>query len=120
MVFLERTDFGSVTIDGKKYRDVLIIDGKIVERDLEKLHKLFGSGHVIPDWEIDALCGGKPQVVLVGSGQDGVLEVNGKLREAVKEAGAELEVMLSPAALILYNHLTAEGKKVNALIHTTC
>ncbi|MGC8851105.1 MAG: MTH938/NDUFAF3 family protein [Candidatus Micrarchaeia archaeon] len=120
MVCFESTGFGWVTADGKKYRDVLVVAGKLRERDLGRLHKLFGTGHKIGEWEVEALCGGKPEVILVGNGQDGVLEVGADLREAAARAGAELEVMLTPAAIIRFNELTREGKRVNALIHTTC
>ena len=120
MVSFESTAFGSVTADGKKYHDVLVVAGKLGERDLDKLHKFFGTGHKIGDWEVEALCSGKPEVILVGNGQDGVLEVGAELRTAAKKVGAKLEVMLTPAAIIRYDQLTRDGKRVNALMHTTC
>ena len=90
-----------------------------MERDLSRLHELFGTGHKIGDWEIQQLCEGRPQVILVGNGQDGVLEVDERLYAAAEKAGAEVIVRVTPDAIRKYNEL-APTRRINALIHTTC
>lgn len=117
---LDSIEFGSISIDGVKRGDVILVAGQVVERDRAQLKVLFGTSHKIGDWEIELLCSKSPQVILVGNGFQGVLEVDERLRSAARKAGARLEVVLSPAAIERYAQLVAEGKRVNALIHTTC
>lgn len=113
MTIIDSVEWGKIVIDGQEYKQALIVDGKVFERDSEKLHQLFGTSHKIGDWEIEQLLSGKPEIIIVGNGFDGVLEVNAKL-------GKEVKILKTPQAVEEYNRLSEEGKKVNALIHTTC
>src|SRR3989344_1518623 len=120
MAHIDEIKFGSVKIDGKKYHQVLIIGEKIIERESEKLHELFGTSHKIGDWEQATLIAGNPEVILIGDGFQGVLAVEPKVMEKLQKSGAEIIIAHSPAAIHKYNELVKQGKKVNALIHTTC
>lgn len=107
-------------IDGKKYSQVLIVGGSVVERDYEKLKELFGTSHKIGDWETETLLKENPEIVVVGTGQDGKLEVDKNFLERVKEKGVEIIAQITPEAIKIYNEKAQAGKRVNALIHTTC
>lgn len=120
MSHIDEIKFGSITIDGKKYHQVLIIGDKIVERESDKLHELFGTSHKIGDWEQEILLEDNPEVILIANGFQGALEVEPKVMEKFKKSGAEILVLHSPLAIHKYNELIKQGKKVNALIHTTC
>lgn len=43
MPHIDSTKFGEITIDGKKYGQVLIVGGAVFERNEEKLRELFGT-----------------------------------------------------------------------------
>lgn len=119
MVHFDSTVFGRVTINGKKYGDVLIVDDKVVPRDKDNLRKVFGTSHEVSKEEVRLLLKDCPQVVIIGTGQSGVLLVSDKVREKIENAGAELIVLKTPEAIKRFNELY-ETKIVNALVHTTC
>jgi hypothetical protein len=57
-------------------------------------------------------------MIIIGIGQDGMMEVLEKDLEAFK--GVKVLINLTPEAIELYNENIKKGKKVNALIYTTC
>jgi hypothetical protein len=112
---ISRTWFGGVEIDGKRYRDVLIVEGEIIDRGKWG----YFDTHTVSERELKELLRGNPEVILIGSGQSGVLEVPTEVEEEIKKRGIELIVLETPKAIERYNELS-KVKKVNALIHTTC
>jgi len=120
MPHIDSTKFGEVVIDDKKYGQVLIIGDAIFERDEEKLRKLFDTTHRIGDWEIDQLLKAKPEAVIIGTGQSGVLKVEKEFLERMEKAGIEVITAITPKAIKIYNEMAERGRRVNALIHTTC
>ena len=114
------TDFGSINIDDVKYDQVLLVGDKVLERNFDKLKELFGTSHKIADWELRELFSDKPEIIIVGTGQNGALTVSEDVIGAINDKNIELIIKTTPQAVIEYNKLKQEGKKVNALIHTTC
>lgn len=117
---INAVSFGEIVIDEKKYHQVLIIGEKVEERDWEKLEKEFGTTHRIGDWEKEKLLAGNPEVVVIGNGYQGVLIVEDSFVELLRKKKIEVFIDLTPQAVKIYNQKIEEGKKVNALIHTTC
>lgn len=117
---IDSTEFGEITIDGKKYFQVLIVGGAVSEREYARLTDLFGTSHRIGDWEVESLLRNGPELVIIGTGQEGMLRVDEGIGRKLRASGAEVKAMLTPEAVRLFNEETAEGRKVNALIHTTC
>lgn len=120
MIIVNSVDWGKIWVDGKEYREVLIVGDKVFEREHEKLKQLFGTGHQIGDWETEILLSNRPEVIVIGNGWDGVLEVNEKIKNKIEKIGMELKILKTPQAAEEFNRLSEAGKKVNALIHTTC
>lgn len=120
MLHINSTKFGEITIDNKKYGQVLIIGNAIFERDEEKLRNLFNTTHQIGDWEIERLLKDNPDIVLVGTGQSGALQVKDNFLERMQKAGVEMIAATTPEAIKIYNKKAKQDKRVNALIHTTC
>lgn len=117
---IDSTKFGEIVIAGKKYGQVLIISEKIVERDYEKLKKFFGTSHKITDWEIIQLLSNNPEVIVIGTGQDGLLEVDEEFKNQIAKQGIELVIDKTPEAFKVYNEKIKAGQRANALMHTTC
>ncbi|MEM2174958.1 MAG: MTH938/NDUFAF3 family protein [Candidatus Aenigmatarchaeota archaeon] len=113
---INRTWFGGVEIDGKKYRDVLIIEGKIIDRGKWG----YFDTHTISERELNELLKGDPEIILIGSGQSGVLEVPEEVKMEIRKRNIELIVLETPKAIEKFNEIYEKKKKVNALIHTTC
>lgn len=122
MPYIDSTKFGEITIARKKYRQVLIIGDRVSERDAQSLEQLFGTTHKIGDWEIGDLLKEKPEVIIIGTGQSGVLKVDEDFFEKVKKFSPKIEIIVAatPQAVEIYNQKIKAGKRANALIHTTC
>ncbi len=120
MVKIEKVSWGKVKVNGQIYHQVLIIDEKVLARDKEKLENLFGTTHQIAAWEQKELLSGKPDIILIASGWNGVLKVDEKFKNQIAKLGIEFKVVLTPKIIDEYSRLVSEGKRVNCLIHTTC
>ncbi len=120
MIQIDSVEWGKIVINGQEYNQVLIIGDEVFERDDKKLHQLFKTTHQIGDWEEKLLFSGKPKLIVIGNGFDGVLEASEKFKGQSERLGIELKILKSPQAVDEFNKLSKAGKKVNALIHTTC
>lgn len=107
------TAFGEITLDGKTYEHDIIItaSGGVVERD-----KQLGS-HSISPGELELLLDGEPEVVIIGTGQNGILYVDAGVRRRIKESGVELIAETTPQAIVSFNE---ERRKKSCLVHLTC
>lgn len=117
---IDKVSWGKVKVDGKEYHQVLIIGNEVLERESDKLHELFGTTHRIGDWEKERLLSGNPEIVLIASGWSGLVKIDEEFKNKLKEKDTELQAVLTPKVVEYYNQLNKEGKRVNALIHTTC
>lgn len=120
MPHIDSTQFGEVIVDGISFHQVLIIGDLIEERDYKKLQELFDTSHEIGEWEAEKLVGNKPDLIIIGNGQDGAMEVKDDLIKKFKDLGVEVIVTDTSKAINVYNEQIQSGKRVNALIHTTC
>ncbi|MCJ7804844.1 MTH938/NDUFAF3 family protein [Patescibacteria group bacterium] len=120
MVKIEKVYWGKVKVNGQVYHQVLIIGDEVLEREKNKLENLFGTTHQIGEWEQKEILSGKPEVILIASGWNGLLKVDGEFKKKVENLGIELKVVLTPKLISEYNQLIKQDKKVNCLIHTTC
>lgn len=60
-------------------------------------------------------------ILVIGNGVHGAIEVTGKTKKAIKTAGIkELIIQRTPDACQTYNKLFTEGKHVALLAHGTC
>jgi len=120
MVRIEKVSWAKVKINGQTYHQALIVGEKVLERDKDKLETLFGTTHEIGGWEQKELLSGRPSVILIASGWQGVLKVSDDFQKKVEKKDIELKVVLTGRFLKEYQSLIKKGIKVNALIHTTC
>ena len=119
MAKIDMLSFGSIVIDGKKYRrDVLIFaDGTVKQRKGGFL--MFGS-HKIKRKELEELTLDKPEAIVIGTGTDGVANLADDVESWVKEGKIKLLVQPSYDAVNKLHSLIEQGKKAAALIHITC
>lgn len=120
MTFFEGTRFGEVIVDGRKHGDVLVVGGKVAERNREKLKLLYGTSHIVGKEELEALLRFNPQAVVIGTGQYDTLKVSEEVRSTFERQDIQLVVEPTPKAIRTFNRLFHESRRVNALIHTTC
>jgi hypothetical protein len=110
--------FGSIVVEGKKYRkDVLIFaDGAVKKRKGGFL--MFGS-HEIKRRELEELNQGQPEVIIVGTGTDGAAHIAPEAESWAQGKNLSLLVQPSYDAVAKVNELS-KRKKIAALIHITC
>jgi len=113
MVRIDSTSFGEVVVDGKTYYSDVTVwwDGIVEFRD--KLH-------VFSMKEFTKIMVRKPESIVIGTGQHGVVKVPDEVEEAAEKNKVDLFIETSPKAVQIFNSFLTEGKKVVAVIHSTC
>jgi hypothetical protein len=105
-------------LNKKYHRDVLIFtDGTVKKRKGGFL--MFGS-HKIKKQELEELSQGQPEIIIVGTGTDGVAHIAPEAESWAKEKNLSLLVQSSYDAITKVNELAGQKTKVAALIHITC
>ena len=115
MIKFDRTWFGGVSVDGKNYRDILVIGNEIIDRGKWG----WFDTHIISERELNELLRENPEVIIIGNGIYGALKVPISVEEKIKRKRIELIVEKTQKAIEVYNELSKK-KRVNILIHTTC
>lgn len=117
---IDKVSWGKVKIDGQDHHQVLLVGNEVMERENDKLRDLFGTTHRMGDWEKKRLFSGKPEIVLVATGWSGLVKIDDDFKRELEKKEIELQTVLTPKVVKRYNQLIQEGRRVNALIHTTC
>jgi len=119
MAKIDELTFGSIVVEGKKHRrDIFIFsDGTIKSRKGGFL--MFGS-HKIKRQELEELSQGQPEIIVVGTGTDGVATLAPDMESWIKEKNLNLLIKPSYDAVAKLNELVEQKKRVAALIHITC
>jgi hypothetical protein len=114
MVEIQESSFGSITIGGKRYdHDVwLLVDGSVEERK--------GGYHTFLEKETQALIQGEPEIIVVGTGTAGCVEIDPPAEQLARGKGIKIVSNITPRAVEEYNKLASIGKKVAAAFHVTC
>lgn len=60
------------------------------------------------------------EILVLGRGQQGRLQVMDETLRMIEAHGASVEVLRTGAAVDRYDHLAEQGVPVGALIHSTC
>jgi hypothetical protein len=111
---IDSYEFGEVIIDGKSYTsDVIIYPDKIDDKWWRK------EGHKLAADDVKGIIDAKPEVVVVGTGYSGFLEVLSRTKQAFETAGIQLIVANTRKATQKYNELSKK-KRVVAALHLTC
>ncbi len=113
MVRIDGTSFGSITVNGKHYsHDVWILaDGSIRRRDRD---------HEFTLNELYLLLEGKPELVIVGTGQSGCVQVDKEAAELALKQGVKIIDDITPDALKRYNEAINARRRVAGAFHVTC
>lgn len=117
---IDSVSWGKVKVNGQQYHQVLIVGNEVIERDKSKLESLFKTTHEIGEWEQERLLSDNPDVILIANGWNGLLKVAKEFASKIIKSNINLQVVLTPKVIAEYNLLVGKGKRVNAIIHTTC
>ena len=109
---IESYEFGRLIIDGKIYKDVVIYQGKISEWKWKE-HHAFTMDDIKPILE-------EIDVLILGTGASGFVEVKPDVIAFLETNNIKYVVAKSAKACARYNEFVKAGKKVAAIIHSTC
>jgi hypothetical protein len=116
---IDGTSFGTITIGGNLYEhDVLIrLSGEAKKRKKKLSKEVYGTSHVISREEARHVYEKGAEKLIVGSGQEGCVELSKEAAEYLRKKGCRVELLPTPAAARRWNE--AEGAVIG-LFHVTC
>jgi hypothetical protein len=111
---VDRYEFGTIVIDGQTFKnDVLIWPGRIKSDWWRR------EGHFLQLDDVAEALAADPQVLVVGQGAYGRMEVDPVLAAYLKDRGVELLAYPTQEACQVINDLAAK-RRLAAALHLTC
>ena len=113
---IEHYSFGRICIDGKEYRDdVIILNGKVISPWWRK-----DGRHVFSPQDLKPLVKAKPHTVVLGTGSVGMVDVQSVAVKCLEEAGIKVIRARTAKAVENFNKLAQQGENEAAALHLTC
>ena len=104
-----------MTVQGKKYfQDLKIIHGQVKANWWRK------QGHRLDLPDISDILSAKPEVLVIGTGYAGRMDVPMSLRTAIENQDIKVVAERTSEATETFNRLLAQGKAVAGAFHLTC
>jgi hypothetical protein len=107
--------FGCIEVEGSAYNsDVIITPEGVADGWWRK------QGHELAIGDLDKVVAAHPEVVVIGSGCYGRMQVPQATRRFLEEKGIRVEVATTADAVNTFNRLQKESARVVAALHLTC
>ncbi len=112
---IDNFSFGKIEIDCKKFsKDIIIYpDGNIQDSWWRK------SGHDLCQDDIKELIKSKPQIIIAGTGNPGLMKPDSQLEKHLANNNIEFKALPTKEAVQFYNRQHKE-KRVGACFHLSC
>jgi hypothetical protein len=111
---IESYRFGQIIVDGQAHeRDLIILPDRVLGGWWRQ------EGHALHPDDLAAVFEAAPDVLVVGQGAYGAMQVTAETRQALQAAGIELVASPTEKACQSYNSLREE-RAVAAALHLTC
>jgi hypothetical protein len=116
---IDKTSFGSVTIDGKKFEhDVIIrLQGEVKKRKKKLSKAIYGTSHIISLEEAQQIYQEGAERLIIGAGQYGLVTLSEEATAYFDRQGCQVELLPTEKAVKAWNK--AKGDVI-ALLHVTC
>ena len=111
---IDSYEFGSIVIDGKTYRNDLLIWPGQIKPDWWRL-----EGHLLQLPDLEEALAAKPQVLVVGTGESGHMRLAPELVAFLQDKGIELVARPTKEAARYLNERT-DQRRLAAALHLTC
>lgn len=108
-------EFGSIMINNKKYNNDIIVSYKGSIQKIETQLR-----HLISKKEFDIMLADGPEIILIGTGVEGDMQISSEVQRLAEQKGIEIFDSRSSEAIKKFNQLYESGKRVVAFIHITC
>ncbi|MBW1974651.1 MAG: hypothetical protein JRI45_03650 [Deltaproteobacteria bacterium] len=114
-MFIEKYSFGSMVIAGKRYdTDLKIIEGKVYPNWWRR------ESHFLCYEDVVDVVKSAPEVLVVGTGANGLMRIDPQLKDLLSEKGIELRFDKTGKAVEIFNDLYRKGQSVAGVFHLTC
>jgi len=111
---IEEYSFGRITINGRTYtHDVIIYPDRVDDSWRRK------QGHRLDIDDVSDLLQAGPDLLIIGTGYNGVMAVPQETLAALSRRGLQVRVESTPRAVRLFND-APKDKTVIAALHLTC
>jgi len=116
---IDRTEFGSITIDGDDLdHDVVIrLNGKVKKRKKKLSKAIYGTAHTISIDEAKQVYQKGAEQLIIGTGQYGNVVLSEEAAAYLKRKKCQVKLLPTPEAIRFWNE--AEGSLIG-LFHVTC
>jgi len=116
---VEKTDFGSITIEGEVYDHDVVIrpSGKIKKRKKKLSKAVYGTSHTLSLDEAKDIFKTGAELLIIGTGQYGALHLSEEAAKYFKKKKCRVEMQPTPEAIRKWNE--SKGKVIG-LFHVTC
>lgn len=116
---IEAATFGSITIDGRKIRNDVILrpDGSVKKRKKKLSKRLYGTSHTISLDEAKYVYQEGAEQLIIGTGQYDSVRLSEEAQAYLEKHNCRTKLAATPDAIRLWNK--AKGKVIG-LFHVTC
>lgn len=116
---IEAATFGSITIDGRKIRNdvILRLDGSVKKRKKKLSKRLYGTSHTISLDEAKYVYQEGAELLIIGTGQYDSVGLSEEAQAYLEKHNCRTKLAATPDAIRLWNK--AKGKVIG-LFHVTC
>jgi hypothetical protein len=106
--------FGRMVVDGEQHtRDLILLPDRVVANWWRK------DGHRVDVEDLQQVLDAAPEVLVVGTGAHGLMQVSQETRRTVEAAGIELRAARTGEAWQMYNDCR-ERRRTAGAFHLTC
>ncbi len=111
---IESYRFGHLVVDGQAHtEDLILLPDRVVADWWRK------QGHALHPTDLEAVFEASPEILVVGQGAYGRMDVTSEARQALQTAGIELVAQPTKQACQTYNEMRGL-RPVAAALHLTC
>ena len=116
---IDKTKFGSITVDGEKHtHDIIIrLNGKIENRKKKLSKEVFGTSHILSLAEAEFLYEEGAEHIIIGTGQSGMVKLSDEAIEFFTLKECHPLLLPTPEAIHLWNR--SKGSVIG-MFHITC
>jgi hypothetical protein len=107
--------FGSIIINNQEYRHDVLVSW---QEDVSDWTRKESHNISLPD--IKKALAKKPDLIVVGTGESGVAQLQEKTRKEILNKGIKLVLDKTPEAIKAFNILKKKDLRVVGLFHLTC
>ncbi len=110
---------GEIQVGSKAFdRDIYVyVSGKVKKRKKSLSRQHYGTAHSLGPKELEKVCTGGPEILFVGTGREGRMELTDEARRFLEQRAIQVEALPTPEAVEAFN---ASKRRKAALFHVTC